>query len=241
MNFEEYYKNASKAFVDNGVSNLLTEEKAKKLFDFSNILIEENKSTNLTAITDESEILLKHIVDSATVCSFIDSGLRLIDVGCGAGFPSIPLAILREDIQVTALDSTGKKIDFVSSVAETLRINNLSAVCARAEEFVATNREAFDVSVSRAVSRLNVLSELSLPLVKIGGKFIAMKSNKGKEEYKEAKKGISTLGGRLSTVSELSLSYSNITINREIYVFCKVIHSPAQYPRKYAQILKKPL
>ena len=122
-----------------------------------------------------------------------------------------------------------------------LQLNNLTAVCARAEEFVSDHREAFDVSVSRAVSRLNILSELSLPLVKVGGKFIAMKSNKGKEEYDESKSGISILGGRLASVSEYSLSYGNISISREIYIFEKNSHSPANYPRKYAQIFKKPL
>ena len=241
MNFEEYYISASSAFIENGLPNLLTKEKAKKLFDFSNFLIETNKITNLTAILDESEILLKHIIDSATVSPFIESNSHLIDIGCGAGFPSIPLAILRDDIQITALDSTGKKIDFVLAAANMLQLNNLTAVCARAEEFVSDHREAFDVSVSRAVSRLNILSELSLPLVKVGGKFIAMKSNKGKEEYDESKSGISILGGRLASVSEHSLSYGNISISRGIYIFEKKSHSPANYPRKYAQILKKPL
>ncbi|MBQ8409041.1 MAG: 16S rRNA (guanine(527)-N(7))-methyltransferase RsmG [Clostridia bacterium] len=230
-----------KVFSENGLVSLINEDKAKKLFELSNLLIETNKTTNLTAITDEKEVLLKHFVDSAAIAEFIDDGKSVVDVGCGAGFPSLPIAILRGDLTVTALDSTGKKINFVKHAAEKLDLKNIKAVCARAEDFAVDNRESFDVAVSRAVARLNVLVEITLPLVKTGGCLIAMKSNKGKEEFEEAEQGIFTLGGSLERVKEETLSFNDASITRETYIFKKVRKTPAQYPRKYAQILKKPL
>ena len=230
-----------KAFEENNLSNLLTDKTADSLYEFANLLVETNKITNLTAITDDKGIILKHFIDCASVSEHMDTNARLIDVGCGAGFPSIPLAIIRPDLSITALDSTGKKIDFVKTVASKLNLTNLSAVCARAEDFVADNREKFDVSTSRAVARLNVLAEISLPLVKVGGKFIAMKSNKGSEEYAEASAGIKKLGAAFELSVEKVFSFEKEVINREFYIFSKTRSTPKEFPRKYAQILKKPL
>lgn len=241
MDKQQYISTLLTAFKGNGLDDLLTNESAEKLYLFSNLLIETNKITNLTAITDEKGIILKHFIDCASISRYIPSDATLIDVGCGAGFPSLPLAIIRPDISVTSLDSTGKKINFVNMVASELKLNNINAICTRAEEFAADHRESFDVCASRAVARLNILAELCLPLVKVGGAFIAMKSNKGAEEYSEAANGIKKLGATLDYSREASFLLENDTITRETYVFKKTEHTPKEFPRKYAQMLKKPL
>jgi 16S rRNA (guanine527-N7)-methyltransferase len=241
MNYNEYSSELLQAFEQNGLSHLINEDAAQKLYAFSDILIQTNKSFNLTAITDEKEIILKHFVDCASVCEYIPRDAKLIDVGCGAGFPSIPIAILRPDVSVTPLDSTGKKVDFINMTAKKLGLSNVSAVCARAEEFAAAHREQFDVCISRAVARLNILDELCVPFARKGGNFIAMKSSKGEEEYTEACSGLEKLGCVLKENVKKSFFYNEMTIERNIYVFKKISATPTQFPRKYSQILKKPL
>ncbi len=241
MNQTEFNSILIKAFSDNGLGDLLSDEKADQLYRFSNILVETNKSFNLTAITDEKDIILKHFADCATVLPHIPSGASIIDVGCGAGFPSLPIAIMRGDVKVTALDSTAKKIHFINSTARELSLDNIQAITARAEHFAKDHKESFDVSISRAVARMNILDELCLPLTRIGGKFIAMKSSRGEEEFSEARKGITILGGRLDEVHRLSLTLEESSIEREIYIISKITKTPPQYPRNYSQIAKKPL
>lgn len=230
-----------KAFEENGMKGLLDDNSAELLYRFADLLVETNKHTNLTAITDEQGIVLKHFADSAAISRYIPQGASVLDVGCGAGFPSVPLAIIRRDLAITSLDSTGKKIDFVMSAKEKLGLENLNAVCARAEEYVALNREGFDVCTSRAVARLNVLSELCIPFIKVGGLFVAMKSDKGFEEAKEAEAGIKKLGAAPMDVSLYSLTCEETAIDREIRIYKKIVSTPKQFPRKYSQILKKPL
>jgi 16S rRNA (guanine527-N7)-methyltransferase len=241
MEYREYKELLYKAFEENGLSDILSEENTEKLYRFSNILVETNKTFNLTAITEEKEVILKHFVDCASISKHIPSGSTLIDVGCGAGFPSLPIAILRNDIKATSLDSTAKKIDFINRTAKELSLDNIVAISARAEDFAKNNREKFDVATSRAVARLNILDELCLPLVKVGGLFIAMKSSRGEIEYSEAKTGIDKLGSRLELVEKGTLSFEEMTIERETYIFKKVRQTPNQYPRNYSQIVKKPL
>ena len=241
MDTQQYISTIREAFEHNGLGQLLTSDNAETFYKLSNLLVETNKITNLTAITDEKGIILKHFIDCASISRYVPGGAKIIDVGCGAGFPSLPIAIIRPDVSFTSLDSTGKKIDFVNKAAKELGLNNLTAICARAEGFVTETRESFDVCTSRAVARLNILAELCLPLVKIGGTFIAMKSNKGAEEHAEASNGIKKLGATLDSVKEESFSLDNESIVRETYIFKKVHASPKEFPRKYAQILKKPL
>ena len=241
MEYREYKELLYKAFEENELSDILSEETAEKLYRFSNILVETNKTFNLTAITEEKEVILKHFVDCASILKHIPSGSTLIDVGCGAGFPSLPIAILRNDIKATSLDSTAKKIDFINRTAKELSLDNIVAISARAEDFAKNNREKFDVATSRAVARLNILDELCLPLVKVGGLFIAMKSSRGEIEYSEAKTGIDKLGSRLELVEKGALSFKEMTIERETYIFKKVRQTPNQYPRNYSQIVKRPL
>ena len=234
-------ENVLNAFAQNGLSDIITKENAAKFCELSDLLVETNKKFNLTAITNEDEIILKHFVDSATILKHIPYGASVIDIGCGAGFPSLPVAILRSDIEVTSLDSTKKKVDFVNSAAEMLNLTNIVAVCARAEDFVVKNRQSFDICTSRAVARLNILSELCLPYVKFGGSFVAMKSNKLSEEYNEARDGIAKLGGNLKSIEEISLNFLSNEISREIAIFAKTKDTPKEFPRIYSQILKRPL
>ena len=241
MERKNYIEYIISAFDKNNLGHLIDQEKAAKIHELYNILVETNKTTNLTAITEEKDAILKHFIDSATVCDHIPENASVLDVGCGAGFPSLPLAILRPDVTITSIDSTGKKINFVNSTASVLGLKNISAICTRAEDFAKSNRESFDICTSRAVARLNVLAELCIPFVKIGGSFVAMKSDKGHEEYTEATKGIKTLGCEHTKTQELSLFLENSSISREIYVFKKTIETPMAYPRNYSQITKKPL
>lgn len=241
MERNQYIEELFKAFEANGLAALLNKESADKLYDFSCNLIERNKQFNLTAITDEREIIIKHFVDSASIAPLISNGAKVIDVGCGAGFPSIPLAILRKDVQITALDSTQKRINFVNEQADILNLENISGVCARAEEYSITNRELFDVCTSRAVARLNILTELCIPYIKIGGSFIAMKSIKGEEELSEAELGIGKLGGHLDLKQADTFTYKEITTQRTLFVIKKERQTPKEFPRKFAQITKKPL
>ena len=241
MDRTNYIEYLIKAFNQNALGHLIDQEKAEKTYELYVILIEANKITNLTAITEEKEAILKHFIDSATVCDHIPSGSTVLDVGCGAGFPSLPLAILRPDVKVTSIDSTGKKINFVNSTASKLGLTNVQAVCTRAEDFAKANREVFDVCTSRAVARLNILAELCIPFVKIGGRFVAMKSDKGAEEHTEAIKGITTLGCSFESKQSVDLSLESNSISREIYVYSKKKITPSAYPRNYSQITKKPL
>ena len=241
MEQSEYIAYIKSAFERNLMSDLIDGEKAEMFFCLSGLLVETNKITNLTAITDEKDIILKHFIDCAAITRFIPKSSTVIDVGCGAGFPSLPLAICRPDLEITSLDSTGKKIDFVDRAIDVLGLEKSLAVCARAEEFVSQHREKYNVCVSRAVARLNILSELCLPLVTRGGSFIAMKSNKGEDELDEARQCITLLGGEHSKTDKLTLSSDCASIEREIQLFTKVKPTPTRYPRKYAQMLKRPL
>ena len=237
----EFTKYLIDAFVKNGLGGLIDENKAEQLYDLNNILAETNKVMNLTAIVDEKEVILKHFIDSATVCEFISNCSSVVDVGCGAGFPSLPIAILRPDLSVTAIDGTSKRINFVNEAAKKLNLNNVVAICARAEDFAKDNRESFDLCTSRAVARLNVLAELCVPLVKVGGAFAPMKSERGEEELVEAENCIAELGCALSERKCLTLSIDDMQIGREIFVFKKTSKTPIRYPRNYSQITKKPL
>ena len=241
MERNEFIKTMIDSFEKNGYGDIINENSASKLFDLYEYLIEVNKVTNLTAITDAKEVILKHFLDCATICRYLPENARMLDVGCGAGFPSLPVAILREDIEVVSLDSTNKKIEFVRSAAEKVGITNLTAVCGRAEEYIEGNRESFDVCTSRAVARLNVLIEICAPYVKVGGIFVAMKSNKWHEELEEVVKSSKMLGFNKYTANEIKLSDFDSDIERAIIVFDKITETNIKYPRKYAQILKKPL
>ncbi len=241
MDHDVFIKKLCSAFEENGMGALLKESSSERLYKLACLLVQTNKMFNLTAITDDNGIILKHFVDSATISRYIPVNSSLIDVGCGAGFPSLPISILREDVRVVSVDSTKKKIDFIDHASKLLEITNVYPKCARAEDFAKEARESFDIATSRAVARLNILDELCIPFVKLGGMFIAMKSSKGDEEYKEAKKGIEILGAEFSSKESAALSFAEEKIEREIFVFKKTKNTSPAYPRNYSQITKKPL
>ena len=214
--------------------------KAEPLEAFARLVLEKNKVMNLTAITDEADFARLHLLDSAALLSVADfGGKRAVDVGTGAGFPGVPLRILCPAVKMTLLDSTGKRIDFLREACDTLGLTGVNCVHARAEEFAAEQREAFDLATSRAVAALPVLCELCLPLVKVGGQFLAMKSARSDEELDGAMDAITVLGGRLADVVDYAIPDSDV-IHRVI-VIDKADRTPKQYPRQFGQIKKKPL
>ncbi len=203
-------------------------------------LIEVNEYMNLTTITEENEVYIKHFYDSLTLNLAINDlkNISLCDVGAGAGFPSVPLAIAREDINVTIIDSLNKRINFLNELVSYININNVKAFHYRAEDYAKEKRDSFDVVTARAVARLNILSELCLPLVKIGGLFVAMKAELS-EELEEAKNAIKVLGGEIVKVIDLELP--NNMGKRNIVIIKKVKTADKKYPRAFAKIKERPL
>ena len=203
---------------------------------YYNELVEVNKYMNLTAITEKNEVYNKHFLDSLEIVRAIDASgkFTLCDVGSGAGFPSIPLAIVSDNVEVTIIDALNKRITFLNSLVKKLQLENVIALHKRAEDFAKEKREAFDVVTARAVARLNVLAELCLPLVKLGGLFIAMKGQSGSEELNEAQSALKTLGGEVIKTIEFDLP--NDAGKREIIVVKKVKKTPQKYPRIFAKI-----
>lgn len=209
---------------------------------FSDMLLETNKVMNLTAITDPREVAVRHFADCLALLHAYDfSGKRVIDVGCGAGFPGLPLKLGCRDISLTLLDSLGKRVNFLEGVCDSLALSDVECLHARAEEQANEKgyRESFDIAVSRAVADLSMLSEFCLPYVKVGGVFIAMKSANCDEELKRAEKGIALLGGKLAERYDYPLYGTDIT--HTALIFKKVAPTPAKYPRRFAKIKASPL
>ena len=212
----------------------LSEKQADVLDAFSKFVLEENKKYNLTAILDPEAFTEKHLIDSLTALPFIPKGAVLCDVGAGAGFPSFPIAAAREDVMVTALDSTSKKTGFIARAAEKSGLKNLSVLTKRAEECT-HERESFDVVTARAVAPLPILTEISLPLLKIGGVFIAYKT---KKEEPPSNRNLSLSGGRIKDVISYSLPSGD---GRVLYIIEKVSNTSPDLPRPYGKIKKSPL
>ena len=215
----------------------ISPEHAKKLTTFGQLLIEKNKVMNLTAITEPEKVAHLHFLDSLAVLQAADcKGKSIIDVGCGAGFPGVPVAICEETAQVTLLDSLQKRMNWLQEVLPQLDVQ-ATVVAARAEAYVSDHRERFDLCTSRAVARLNILCELCLPYVKVGGKFLALKGAMAQEEAEEAKKAIETLGGRIGQIYE----YPVLDAVHRIVIIEKVRPTPPAYPRPFSKIKQKPL
>ena len=215
----------------------LSAEKCRQLCNFGEAVVEQNKVMNLTAITEPRQVARLHLLDSLTVLTALElSGKKVIDVGCGAGFPGVPLKIACPEMDLTLLDSLGKRMTWLETVLPTLGVD-AKCVTARAEEFVTTCREGYDVATSRAVARLNILLELTAPYVKVGGKVLAMKGTAAREELEEAKNAISRLGLKLEEVKEFPMDGTAHTV----IVLKKVKPTPSQYPRRYAKIKQQPL
>lgn len=229
--------------LQNGFSAMklsVSDAQIAQLEDFTARMLETNKVMNLTRITDPKEIAQKHLLDCASLLQIADfSQKSVVDVGCGAGFPGMPLHILCPSCQLTLLDSLGKRIRFLQGCIDEMQLSDIEAVHARAEEFAAKHREQYDFAVSRAVAQLNVLAELSLPLVKQGGAFIAMKSKDSDDELEHAKKAIRLLGGEIETVTDYTIPDTDIT--HRLVVIRKKNHTPKQYPRPFRKISASPL
>lgn len=213
----------------------LTEEQARQFVAFGEALIEKNKVMNLTAITEPQAVAKLHFVDCLALLNIVDlRNKSVIDVGCGAGFPGVPLKLGEPGIRLTLLDSLQKRVNWLR---ETLAALGVEAECvaARAEEYAA--REQFDVATSRAVARLNILCELCLPFVKVGGCFLAMKAAAADEELQEAARAITLLGGKLERVAEYEIGGAP----RRVLVIRKVRPTPLAYPRRFSKIKQQPL
>lgn len=219
----------------------ITDEQAEKFYSYTNMLLEWNEKINLTAITELDDIIQKHFIDSLTIDKYVKENASIIDVGTGAGFPGIPLKIVRDDINVTLLDALNKRINFLNEVIEQNKLTNIKTIHARAEEAGKNKniRESFDIATSRAVAPLNVLVEYLLPLIKIGGRCICMKGSNTKEEIENSRKAISILGGTIEEIQELELPDSDI--KRTIIVIKKEKNTPSKYPRKAGTPSKMPI
>lgn len=228
-------------FARNGLS--VSAENAELLYQLTEQLIQTNKTFNLTAITDREKIAELHMADCAITAAAFPEHATVIDVGCGAGFPSLPLAVLRPDLRITALDATQKKVDYVQKTAKMLGLKNLNTLCGRAEELAAKAeyRETFDAATARAVAALPVLCELCLPFVRVGGVFLAMKGKTARAELEAARNAIATLGGETVDFCDTPLLGKNESFSRAEIRIRKITPCPTAYPRPYGRILKKPL
>ena len=219
----------------------ISDNQLEKFDKYMRLLLEWNEKINLTAIVEPDEVKIKHFLDSLTVLKYIHDDDKVIDIGTGAGFPGIPLKIMKPDAKITLLDSLNKRINFLNIVIEELGLKNIEAIHGRAEEFARNKmyREKYDVAVSRAVANLSTLTEYMLPFVKVGGKCICMKGANVKEEVDKAKNAIQELGGKIEKIDNFYLS--NNDNERNIIIIKKIKETKSKYPRKAGMPSKEPL
>lgn len=241
MNTEEIKNLINSALEQNGIT--LREGGAQTLAVFTEKLLAANELVNLTSVDTPEGVALIHFADSLTLLPYIKPGEILLDVGSGAGFPALPLAVAEPKLRVTALDATQKKVTFAADAALALGLRNFSALCGRAEELGVgpPYRERYDVVTARAVAKLGVLCELCLPFVRVGGRFIAMKSLTASEEITQARHALTETGGEISENIALTLKGEGEELSRNIIIIQKVAPTPKIYPRRYALITKNPL
>ncbi|WP_334333154.1 16S rRNA (guanine(527)-N(7))-methyltransferase RsmG [Companilactobacillus sp. HBUAS59544] len=239
MKPEEFFK----ALAQKGIE--LSDVQKEQFATYFHELVETNKVMNLTSITQEDQVYLKHFYDSI-VLGFVDEKilnqeLTLCDVGSGAGFPSLPLKIINPKLKITIVDSLNKRIKFLDSLVKKLNLDDVTLVHGRAEEVGKNSqfRESFDVVTARAVAAMNVLTEFCLPLAKVGGQFVAMKSEKAPEEVQNAEFAIKTLGGKIT--QQESVELPNAAGVRNFIFVEKISKTPKKYPRKPGTPAKKPL
>ena len=230
-----------KAILQEGLTALgLSIEAIPALERYASLLAEKNQVMNLTAITDPAEVARLHFLDSAALLALADfRGKSVADVGTGAGFPGLPLKLLEPSICLTLLDAQRKRVDFLQEVCGALKLEAVACVHGRAEEFAQSHREAFDLTVSRAVAALPVLAELCLPLVKVGGFFLAMKSVDTAGELEAAGRAVDLLGGQLRKPMDYSIPGTEV--RHRLIAIEKIRETPKKYPRTFAKIKKNPL
>lgn len=239
MNIEEFKKILLEE--SNKIDIELTEDKIELFYEYMEILLEWNKKINLTAITEEKEIILKHFIDSISINKYIKKEKVVMDIGTGAGFPGIPLKILNVDNKFILVDSLNKRINFLIEVKKELKLNNLELIHSRAED-LAKNleyRENIDIIVSRAVANLRILAEYMIPFLKVGGECICMKGPNINNEIEESKKAIEILGGKIDRIENINLLENDL--KRNIIIIKKIKQTPSKYPRKAGIPVKQPI
>jgi len=233
------------ALLDEAAKKLgieIIENQRRMFMTYMNLLLEWNEKINLTAITNPSEIIIKHFIDSLTCSKYIKGGYKVIDVGTGAGFPGIPLKILfGEQLEVSLMDSLAKRVKFLDAIIEELRLKNIKTIHGRAEDVGGDKqyREKNDVVVSRAVANLAVLAEYGIPLVKIGGCMLAMKGGAPEIELCSAKMAVKVLGGEIEAIEKVELPMSDIL--HSIIIIRKIKSTPNAYPRKAGKVEREPI
>ena len=233
MNKEQFIKEV----INLGIE--IDEEKLNKLELYYKMIINYNEYTNLTRITNKEEVYLKHFYDSLTIVKNVSlNNQKLLDIGPGAGFPSVVLKIFFPNLNITMVDSLNKRIIFLKNVIKELNLENIDAIHARAEEYVLSNKEKFDIVTSRAVANLNMLSEISIPALKINGLFVPMKGD-ATEEIESSINCINLVGGKIEEINKFYLPFEKSI--RTIITIKKITKSNNKYPRKFSEIKKKPL
>ena len=227
-------------FAQNGLARFCTQPNIQSFYRLTALLLEANAKVNLTAIRELPDIVAKHYADCLLAEPYFPKGAHVLDIGCGGGFPTFPLAIVRHDLHITAMDSTQKKIYFVKYASDQLGLEHISPLCMRAEDGKHLFA-SFDIATSRAMAKMNVLCELAIPFAKIGGQIVALKGVRGAEELAEAEKAIRILGGGAPADDRMQLNTCEGTEMRHILTIPKIKQTPSSYPRSYAVILKKPL
>ncbi len=232
---EKIIENSKKINID------INETEANKFYEYTQLLLEWNNKINLTAITEENDIILKHYIDSLTTSELIKDSKTILDIGTGAGFPGIPLKIVNEEKEFVLVDSLNKRIKFLEEVKEKLELKNLELIHSRVEDLAKNKkyRENMDVVISRAVANTRVLVEYMLPFVRLNGLCICMKGPNVKNEIEDAKKAIEILGGKIIEVKKIELVNENI--ERNILIIKKVKNTPNKFPRKAGVPTKYPL
>ncbi len=236
MNIDEFKNFFQEKAIENNIS--ISEEECNKFYLYMRNLLEWNEKMNLTAIKDEKEIIIKHFLDSVIIKDEIKEK-RIIDIGSGAGFPGIPLKILCDNSEFLLIDSVNKKVNFMNDTILKLKLENIEAKHARAEEFAHEKiyREQFDIAISRAVANMNTLVEYMLPFIKLGGKCICFKGPTGREEVDGAKNAIIKLGGKIEKIFDYNICGNTRTL---IYII-KEKNTEQIYPRKQGKALKEPI
>jgi 16S rRNA (guanine527-N7)-methyltransferase len=218
----------------------VSKQQYQSLYSYATMLIDYNKKVNLTAIVEINEIFIKHFLDSLLVLDAVATSKTLADVGTGAGFPGMILALFLPKVEVTLIEPTHKRVVFLQQVQESLGLKNVTILEKRAED-LQDYREYFDVVVSRAVARLDILLELCIPLVKKEGIFIALKGVHGKEELEVSANALHELKAEVKSIEEVNLQYQDTSVTRQNIIVIKKSKTPNKYPRMYSKIKKQPL